>query len=287
MTDLLLLVDSDFVWPEFTLDDHPAIVVDSRDPQRVTAYCIGHCEPQIDGGGGLSRVWRGPAPDAVASGQFRFASLQEWGLRGDGDVVAAGFDGREQTVTIMIHEDFHLHYQTRYADLFGDAIDGDGESASHATRADLENSYSRSVAGELRDECSALVEALHAGPNNRQAASAALRRFSTVREARRARPGAPAFEEDFWERQEGIPANLERRVAARMKFADPSVIGAALTSGGCEAIPRAAYFLLLGGLQSAALDELGDPLAWPRLVYPRDGTAASSLYVLVRGLLSE
>lgn len=289
VTDLLLLIDSDFLWPDFALDDHPVIVVDSRDAQHAATYCVGHCAPRVQGGGGISRVWRGTGTAAVATGQARFASLDEWGLRGSGEVVAVGFNRREQTVTVTVHEDFHLHYQTEYTLAFGDEIRGDGESASDATRTDLEHSYSRSgeIAAELREECTALVEALHAGVTNRPAALAALRRFSAVRSVRRARPGAPSFEEDFWEHQEGIPANLERRMAMRMKFADPSVIGTALTGNGCDAIPRAAYFLVLGGLQSAVLDELGDPLAWPRRVYPRDGTPALSLYLLVRGLSTE
>jgi hypothetical protein len=157
---------------------------------------------------------------------------------------------------------------------------------SPATRAWLQNDYSRSnpTAHELREECAALAGALHAGTNDRGKAMAALRRFVAVRDARRARPGTPASEEDFWERQEGVPTNLERRASARMKFADQSAIAAALTESGCEAVTNGSYFLVIGGLEAAVLDAFTNPQMWPRLVYPRDGTRASSLFALVRAL---
>lgn len=288
LTDLLMLVDVDVLWPKFTLADNPAIVVDSRDPQQPLAYCIGHCLPQDESTRGTSRLWLATITDSVLPGKARFEPLAEWGLRGDGKVVALGFQRREQVVTVVVHEQFHLHYQADYVRSFGDDIRGDAASASRLTRADLESSYSASqpVATELRRECSALVDALRAGNADRRRALEALRRFIAVRDARRARPGAPSFVEDFWEREEGVPVNLERRLARRMEFADPSLIGTALRDG-CEIIPHAAYFLMLGGLQGAVLDELGDPHAWPWHVYPRDGTSGASLYLLIRELLTE
>jgi hypothetical protein len=112
----------------------------------------------------------------------------------------------------------------------------------------------------------------------------ALRRFVAVRESRRARPDAPSGEEDFWERQEGVPTNLERRAAAWLKFADRSAIAAAVTGRGCETITSGSYFLVLGGLEAAVLDTFDDPRVWPHRVYPLNGTPASSLYILVRAL---
>lgn len=288
VSDLLMFVDMDVLWPAFRLADDPAIVVDSRDSRDSTAYCIGHCVPLIAGAGGASRVWRRNTPDALAPNKASFTSLSSWQLAGDGEIVAVGFSSREQTVTIVLHEHFHLHYQTAYGQSFGDEIRGDGSLASHFARADLETSYSAAqpTTTELRQECYALVDALRAGRRDANAAFVALRRFSTTRDARRSRPDSPAFEEDFWERQEGVPVNLERRVARRLRFADPSVIETALIHDGCDAIPRVSYLLILGGLQSAVLDELGDPRGWPERVYPRDGTPASSLYVLIRALLN-
>lgn len=278
-TDLLSLVDSDQLWPAFMLRS-PAVIV-----QGPTAYCIGRCVPIIRGGSGTSLVWRGAAAVSMVPGQFQFSTSREWGLSGDGEIVVVAFDRRDQTVTVTAHETFHLHYQTEYAHSFGDEMRGDGRSASDATRQKLEEHYSRSVAVELRAECEALADTLRA--HDRQTALAALRRFSAIRAERRARHDAPSFEEDFWERQEGVPANLERRIARRRKFADPSVIETALSSSGCAAIPRASYLLLLGGLQSAVLDAIGDPLVWPQRVYPRDGTPASSLYLLIRELSND
>jgi hypothetical protein len=288
VTDLLRLVDSDFLWPDLTLSDHGVIIVDTRDPQRPAAYCVGICEPAEIVGGGTSRLWHSTPPETIPPGQFRFVSLSNWGLRGTGDVVAIGFESRERSVVTALHEDFHLHYESRYALSFGDEIGNDPGLPSRATRGNLESTYSRSepTRGELREECVALVAALQAGPLDRQTAFAALRRFTAIRDSRRGRPNAPSFEEDFWERQEGIPTNLERRAAAHMKFADRSAIGAAQASHGCDGIANGSYFLLLGGLEAAVLDTFSDPLVWPRLVYPHDGTPASSLYLLVRALLS-
>jgi hypothetical protein len=287
--DLLRLVDSDSLWPDFTLSDHGVILVDSRNDAAPAAYCVGHCTPVI-ARGGSSRVWRATPPVVIAPGQFRYVSLRSWGL-GNGDAVAVGFDNRERSVVTILHEDFHLHYESQYAVAFGDEIDAtsrgpSSDSPSSTTREHLEDSYSRTepVTQELREECSALSAALLAGVSDREAAFSALHRFTAIRDARRARPGAPSFEEDFWERQEGIPTNLERRAAAQMKFADRSVIATALTPSGCDSIPNSAYFLLLGGLEAAVLDTFGDPLAWPRLAYPNDGTRASSLYSLVHAL---
>ncbi|MEA2464801.1 MAG: hypothetical protein QOJ98_2548, partial [Acidobacteriota bacterium] len=232
--------------------------------------------------------WRSTPPTIIAPGQFRFVSLTQWGLRGTGDAVAVGFESRERSVVTAVHEDFHLHYESRYALSFGDDIGTGGGAKSRTTRQDLEGIYSRAqpTARELREECAALVAALQAGTNDQQSAFAALRRFATVRDARRARPGAPLFEEDFWERQEGIPTNLERRAAMHLKFPDRSVIAGALTFRGCDATVDGAYFLVLGGLQAAVLDTFGNPLMWPHQVYPHDGTPASSLYILVRALFS-
>jgi hypothetical protein len=289
VNDLLMFVDMDVLWPGFRLAEDPAIVVDSRDPRYSSAYCVGHCVPLVAGAGGTSRVWRRNTPDVLAPNKASFTSLESWQLAGDGEIVAAGFSTREHTVTILLHEHFHLHYQTAYGQSFGDEIRGDGSLASHFARADLESSYSASqpTTTELRQECGALVDALRAGRGAPSAAVVALRRFSAVRDTRRSRPDSPAFEEDFWERQEGVPVNLERRVAKRLRFADPSVIETALMHDGCDAIPRVSYLLVLGGLQSAVLDELGDARAWPDRVYPRDGTSASSLYVLIRALLNQ
>ena len=73
-----------------------------------------------------------------------------------------------------------------------------------------------------------------------------------------------------------MPVNLERRTAKRLHFTDPSLIETALSENGCDVIPEISYLLVLGGLQAAVLDAFDDPRSWPRLVYPRDGTAASS-----------
>ncbi|MGZ5474221.1 MAG: hypothetical protein ACXW31_16005, partial [Thermoanaerobaculia bacterium] len=236
-----------------------------------------------------SRLWRASLEDPLLPGEAHFAPLADWNLRGNEEVVAIGFLRREHTVTVLLHEHFHLHYQTDYIHSFGDDIRGDGAVRSGRTRADIQTSYSgvEPVTTELRRECAALVDALRTASADRPVAVAALRRFATIRDTRRARPGAPSFEEDFWERHEGVPVNLERRAARRMNFADPSLIATALTDEGCELIPRATYFLMLGGLQGAVLDELAGATVWPHRVYPRDGTPAVSLYLLVRELLTE
>lgn len=289
LIDLLMLVDIDVLWPGFALEDDPAIVVDAYDTRHATAYCIGHCVPRIESAGGTSRLWRTPITDPLLPGEAHFAPVAEWGLSGDGKAVALGFQRREQTVTVLLHEHFHLHYQTDYIQAFGDDIYGDSRPASGRTRVDLSTAYSISepVRTELRRECAALVDALRAGNTDRQAAIAALHRFSATRDVRRDRPGAPSFEEDFWERHEGVPVLLERRIAGRANFADPSLIGTALADDGCEVIPDAPYFLMLGGLQGAVLDELSDATVWPHRVYPSDGTLAVSLYFLIRELLPE
>lgn len=282
--DLLRLVDVDSLWPEFNWSDHGVILVVGDGGEGAVAYCVGICTPEI-APHGTSRVLRAPSPLSIASGEFRFMALPKWGLHGSGDIVAVGFASREQSVVTAVHEDFHLHYQSLYSIAFGDAIGAGGEM-SKATRSWLENDYSRAnpTARELREECGALAEALHAGTNDRATAMAALRRFVAVREVRRARPGAPVSEEDFWERQEGVPTNLERRAAAKMNFADPSAIAAALTERGCEDVTSGSYFLVVGGLEAAVLDTFSNPQTWPRLVYPRDGTHAFSLFALVRAV---
>lgn len=279
-----MLVDVDVLWPGFSLAKDPAIVVDSRDSGRSSAYCIGHCEPRSPSGGS-SRLWLATSTHLVSPGKARVEPLEDWGLRGEGKIVALGFQRREQATSVLIHEHFHLHYQPEYAQSFGDKIQGDG-SPSRLNRSDLEGSYSGAepVSAYLRRECSALVDALRAGSTDRPSALEALRRFIAVRESRRAQPGAPSFMEDFWEREEGVPVNIERRLARQMEFADPSLIGSALRADGCEIIPGVAYFLVLGGLQGAVLDELGNAAVWPNRVYPRDGTTAVSLYTLIREL---
>lgn len=289
VTDLLRLVDSDFLWPELTLGDHGVIIIDTNNPQQPLAYCVGICEPEVTTSGGTSRLWRSTPPEVIGPGNFRFVSRKEWGLPGPGDVVAVGFESRESSVATAVHEDFHLNYESRYALAFGDEIGIDRGGQTPATRANLASTYSQSAPAraELHEECAALVAALQAGSADRPAAFAALRRFSSIRDSRRARPGAPSFEEDFWERQEGIPTNLERRAAVHMQFRDPSVIGATLTPRGCDMTMTGGYFLVLGALQAAILDTFSDPAAWPALVYPRDKTPASSLYLLVQALFSQ
>jgi len=282
--DLLSLIDVDWLWPEFHWSDHGIILVAGDGREGAVAYCVGICAPEI-AARGTSRVWRTPSPYTIAPGEFHFMSLRAWQLRGSGEIVAVGFKSREQSVVTAIHEDFHLHYQSHYAVAFGDAI-GSGGEMSPATRASLEKDYSQaeSTARELREECTALADALHAGTSERGSAIASLRRFVAVRESRRARPLAPSTEEDFWERQEGVPTNLERRAAARMKFADRSAVAAALTENGCENVTNGSYLLVIGGLQAAVLDTFSNPQTWPRFVYPRDGTRAESLFDLVRAL---
>lgn len=289
LTDLLRLVDTDLLWPDLTLSDHGVVIVDSRDPQQPLAYCVGLCEPERSADGGTSRLWRSTPAETIERGHFRFVSREGWGLRGPGEVVAVGFENRESSVATVVHEDFHLHYESRYSLAFGDEIGSDRGGSSQATRANLESTYSQAepVRAELHEECSALVAALQAGAADREAAFAALRRFVSIRDFRRARPGAPLFEEDFWERQEGIPTNLERRAASRLNFRDPSIIGFALTPHGCDMTRTGGYLLMLGGLEAAVLDTFSDPAAWPLLVYPRDKTRASSLYLLVQALFSQ
>lgn len=277
-------VDTDVLWPHFALGDDPVIVVDAGAPQNSSAYCIGRCLPNLAGTGRSPRVWRRDAPRTLAANEANVAPLASWGLPGNGDVLAIGYSSREQTVTIALHELFHLHYQTEYSQSFGDDVGAAGRPASSFSRRGLETTYSSSepVTTEVRQECRALVDALYAG--NRNGMQAALRRFVSVRDERRSRPNAPALEEDFWERQEGVPVNLEHRTAKRLHFTDPSLIETALSENGCDVIPDVSYLLVLGGLQSAVLDAFDDPRSWPHRVYPRDGTAASSLYVLVRNL---
>ena len=287
IADLLGLVDGNALWPEFNWSDHGVILVVDDRREGSIAYCVGTCDPEI-ALRGTSRVWSAAAPVWIAPGEFRFTPLSAWSQRGSGEIVAIGFDSREHSIVTAVHEDFHLHYQERYAIAFGEIIGAGGEM-SPATRSSLEKGYSRSdsTAGQLRDECFALVDVLHAGAGDRPAAMAALRRFVTIREARRARPAMPSGEEDYWERQEGVPTNLERRAATRMKFADQSAIATALTGRGCETITSGSYFLVLGGLQAAVLDAFADEHVWPNRVYPRDGTRASSLFALVRAVSLE
>lgn len=284
VTDLLTLVDVDVLWPEFNWSDRGVILVAGDGREAAVAYCVGICAPEI-ALRGTSRVWRASSPVTIAPGDFRFMPLTDWQLRGTGEIVVIGFESREQSVLTAVHEDFHLHYQSQYAIAFGDVIGHDGEM-SPATRASLENIYSRSerTARELREECSALTDALRAGASDRPAAMAALLRFVAIRESRRALPAAPSSEEDFWERHEGVPTNLERRAAARMKFPDRSAVAAASAERGCEKVADGSYFLVLGGLQAAVLDTFAAPHLWPHRVYPRDGTRASSLFALVRAL---
>lgn len=284
ITDLLGFIDIDWLWPEYTWSDHAVILVVADPREGPIAYCVGICAPELSAGGN-SRVWRSSSPLTIAPGRFRFTPLSACGLRGSGDIVAIGFDHREHSIVTAVHEDFHLHYQSRYAIAFGDLIGADSEMSS-ATRASLENHYSHAepTASELRGECTSLVEALRAGTRQPEAALAALRRFVSIRESRRARSDAPSGEEDYWERHEGVPTNLERRAAARLEFADQSAIAAAVTGRGCDTITSGSYFLVLGGLEAAVLDTFSDPHKWPPRVYPRDGTRASSLFALVRAL---
>lgn len=283
--ELLRFVDTDSLWPGFALDAESVIIVDTKPLQLSFAYCIGRCKPNLPSTGGSSRVYRRDSPRTLAANEANVTSAESWGLRGDGDVLILGFASREQTVTIALHELFHLCYQTGYSHSFGDEVGPAGTPASTLSRRDLETTYSGSepVTTELRQECRALVDALRAGDRNGM--HRALQRFVSVRDERRSRPNAPALEEDFWERQEGVPVNLERRAAKRLRFTDPSLIETALSdNNGCDVIPEVSYLLVLGGLQSAVLDAFDDPRSWPHRVYPRDGHAASSLYVLVRKL---
>jgi hypothetical protein len=281
ITDLLSVSEWDMLWPHFIIGDYASVLVDS---QTGIAYCVGTCVPDIEAGLGTSRVWQRDTGPRVAPGQFQFGAARDWGLRGGNEVIAIGLADRTRTLTVLVHESFHLQYETRYALNWSDDV-GDVTAPSGATRQDLERHYSVTpeVASQLRAECEALVTAL--ASQNRTSAFAALRRFTEMRDARRAASGAPSFEEDFWERQEGIPANLERRTAQRLGFRDPSVIDSALIGGGCDAIPEASYVLLLGGLQSAILDRFASTAAWPLRVYPTDGSRAASLYQLIRALL--
>ncbi|HEY0373083.1 MAG TPA: hypothetical protein VGD79_13850 [Thermoanaerobaculia bacterium] len=288
LRDLLMLVDIDVLWPRYSLARVPAVLLDSRDAQHPLAYCIGDCEPRT-ATAKTPRLWRATLSKPVPPGTAVFGPVSQWHLPGEGEVTAVSFQRREQAVTVLLHEYFHVQYQAEYAQSFGDELRGESRGASTATRADLETSYStrEPVRGELRKECSALADALRAGKRDRATAISALHRFAAARELRRARPDAPVFEEDFWERLEGVPVNLERRAAAHFGFPDPSLIGAAVNGSGCELIPDASYVLMLGGLQGAVLDELGDASAWPNRVYPTDGTPAVALYRLILELSSE
>lgn len=284
LADLLMFVDSDILWPGFALHTDPVVIVDSRNSTIPVAYCVGQCAPVLKDGAGTSRLWRAAAAKRIAAGEFQFMSMQEWGLGFEGQLVAADFSVREQTVATALHEHFHLHFQSQYANAFGDEIESSA-SPSGATRDDLADQYARANSLDLQTECVALVGALAAGTGNRATALTHLRSFIATREQRRSQSEAPTFEEDFWERQEGIPTNLERRAALRLRFQDPSVIGAAFANH-CSAIPQIGYFLLLGALEAAVLDTFGDP-NWPQRVYPTDGSRASSLYSLVRSLATE
>jgi hypothetical protein len=284
VSDLLRFVDGDVLWPQFALGDDPIIIVDGRAPRDSIAYCIGLCVPKGPSGGGSSRVWLRESLRMLAANEANIAAPPSWGLAGDAEVLAVGFSSRELTVTIALHESFHLHYQTEYSQSFGDEVGGADSPWSSLSRRGLETTYSSSepVVTELRSECRALVDALHAV--DRDDGRASLRRFVAVRDERRSRPNAPVLEEDYWERQEGVPVNLERRTAKRLHFKDPSLIETALSENGCDVIPEISYLLVLGGLESAVLDAFDAPRAWPFRVYPRDGSAASSLYALVQNL---
>lgn len=289
ITDLLRVVDSDFLWPRFTFEDHGVLLVIAGPSQPAIAYCVGICAPQSVDGAGTSRLWRTAAPITIEPDGYRFMPSASWNLRSDEDIVAVGFASREGAVVTALHEDFHLHYQSRQAVAYGDAIGPNTGAMSTATRSSLENTYSRAepVLSELREECVALAGALRAGTADPSSARNALRRFVAVREIRRARPEAPSAEEDFWERQEGIPTNIERRAAAQFHFADPSAIAAAMAPQGCTDVANGSYFLVLGGLQAAVLDTFDDPSTWPHRVYPSNGAPASSLYVLIRTLYDQ
>ena len=221
------------------------------------------------------------------TGIFRFVSLAEWGLPGSGDVVAVGFENRESSVATAVHEDFHLHYESRYALAFGDEIGIARGGQTPATRANLVSTHQ---SARLEQNCTRSV------PRSSQPFSRCRRSPGGIRcpaplhlhsgcQARA--PRRPIIRRGLLGTAGRHPHGLDRRAAARMQFRDPSVIGAALTPHGCDMTMTGGYFLVLGGLQAAVLDTFSDPAAWPALVYPRDKTAASSLYLLVQTLFSQ
>lgn len=277
--DLLRVTAQDVLWPRFTLDDH-AILLVSED----RTYCVGRCVP-LDGiDRGASRLWaRAADPSTEKPDTYRFASPDAWALQGTGQLVTVAVGTYEQTMATALHEDFHVQYQTEYSLQHGDGPAEDPPSG--ATRRELEESYSRApaITNALREECTALVDALNT--SNRRRAMASIVHFVAVRERRRSLAGTPSFEEDFWERLEGIPTNIERRAASTLGFDDPSVIAWAIERNGCAAIPEASYVLLLGALQAAILDRFIGPEVWPYRTHPVDGSDARTLYSLVRELV--
>jgi len=271
--DALLRVTGSELWPGFTLDDHGIILIDARQ-QTAEIVCIGLCviEPKRS-----SRLWRltrrmrAPADLVGAPGR-------EWSLPQQ-DVVVAPFDGTDLVAFVVLHEDFHLTFQGRYGVAHTDAFEPPNERPSGYTRATLEKAY---VADEqtlrgVRDECAALSSALRAGDES--AMRVALRRFVILRDARRAKPNAPSFEEDYWEQVEGIAANVERRAAAVLGVRDPSVIQSALDDG-CDIVGPVPYFIVLGGLEAALLDRNARS-SWPAAVYPERGRS-TPLFSLIR-----
>lgn len=278
LADLLRLVDVDALWPGFAIDGPPLVIVDGG--SRNFAYCVGHCEPSNRTAGGTSRLWCATTSQSITPGEYRFVSMREWGLGEEGQLVATAFSNREQTVATALHEYFHLRYQSAYSTAHGDEIEASAPP-SGARRDDLTNHYAYEVTNELREECVALTAALH-GPA--EARMIALEHFVAIRDRRRARHGTPALEEDFWERQEGVPTNLERRAAAYLGFNDPSVIRVLNDDRTCSVIPKTSYFLILGALEGAVLDTIGDS-QWPHRVYPTDGSKAVSLYTIIRALV--
>jgi hypothetical protein len=263
------------------------ILVDARKALAVTAYCIGDCQPAVNNGPGTSRVWWQPTTRIVTPESVLVASSAAWSLSGDQEVTAIGYSNRERTVTTASHERFHAEFQWRYFLTFPDALSSGGGSQTGSSRERLETVYSasRDTRQELVSECSALVAALRSA-GDRNAALTEVQHFVTIRERRRASAAAPVADEDFWERHEGVPTNIERRAATHRRFRDPSIVGAAVLHNGCDSIPKVSYFLLLGALEAAVLDAIGDA-NWPQRVYPTDGSHASSLFSLVRSLATE
>lgn len=287
LQDLLAIAGNDILWPGFARDDRPLIIVDTRDAHPV-AYCLGACEPMMIDGAGSARVWRQITRKHVSARAIHVAPRHEWSLNGDEPIMAMTFIGHRATVTIAVHELFHTHYQSWYAMTFGeDTIDGTS-GPYRVTRDGLENDYGRtpSVVSALHRECAALAAALRHSPVSPTNAIASLREFVSIRAARRTDARAPAAEEDYWERQEGVAVNLERRTARHFGFDDPSLVGSAVHGNGCSMLPDVSYLLVLGGLQAAVLDTFGPP-DWPDRVYPTDRTHATSLYRLVAALTSE
>jgi hypothetical protein len=269
---ILRVTGPNTLWPGFTLDDHGVILVDNRHPQTPEVVCIGSCVP-----GKRSRLWKMRGA-ARAPRALTFASGHDWGLPQQTDVVVALFESSDISVSVVLHEDFHLTFQRLYGDKHPHALDPPNGVTSAFTREKLEHSYVANplTLQDLRAECTALTSAFRAVDG--ETARAELRRFVTLRDARRAAPHAPLFEEDYWERLEGVPTNVERRIAERLHFRDTSVIQSALDSG-CDTVGPVAYFIVLGGLQAALLDRY-EP-SWPSAVYPEHGLAAS-LFELLR-----